>query len=124
MRNERIKALVCLDGSIKYQFQKLLSSSYANLSKVDVPFIFMSQKDIPLNVMIEDKIDTTLNRSFIFFDSLKHSQAYYLKFNDLTHPYFSSMGILFQDRDARQDKSDREIIFSYEWVNNYTMHFL
>ncbi len=124
MKNERIKALVCLDGSIKYQFQKLLSSSYANVSKVDVPFIFMSQKDIPLSVMIEDKIDTTLNKNFPFFDSLKHSHAYYLKFNDLTHPYFSSMGILFQDRDPRQDKSDKEIIHSYEWVSNYTMHFL
>lgn len=124
MRNEQIKALVCLDGSIKYQSQKLLSSSYANVSKVDVPFMFMSQKDIPLSVMIEDKIDTTLNQNFYFFDSLKHSQAYYLKFNDLTHPYFSSMGILFQDRDPRQDKSDKEIIASYEWVNSYTMHFL
>jgi len=124
MRNKRIKALVCLDGSIKYQFQRLLSSSYANLSNVDVPFIFMSQKDIPLSVMIEDKIDTTLNRNFVFFDSLEHSQAYYLKFNDLTHPYFSSMGILFQDRDPRQDKSDKEIIVSYGWVSNYTMHFL
>jgi dienelactone hydrolase len=124
MRNERIKALVCLDGSIKYQLQKLLSSNYADLSKVDVPFLFMSQKDIPLSVMIEDKIDTTLNRSFTFFDSLKHSQAYYLKFNDLTHPYFSSMGIHFQERDPRQDKSDREIIDSYQWVSIYTMHFL
>jgi pimeloyl-ACP methyl ester carboxylesterase len=124
MKNERVKALICLDGSIKYQFQKLLFSSYANMSKVDVPFIFMSQKDIPLSVMIEDKIDTTLNQNFPFFDSLKHSQAYCLKFNDLTHPYFSSMGILFQDRDPRQDKSDKEIIASYGWVCKYVMHFL
>lgn len=116
MRNERIKALICLDGSIKYQFQKLLSSSYADLSKVDVPFIFMAQKDIPLSVMVEDQIDTTLNRNFAFFDSLRHSQAYYLKFNDLTHPYFSTMGVLFQDRDPRQDKSDKEITASYKWV--------
>jgi tetratricopeptide (TPR) repeat protein len=124
MRNDRIKALVCLDGSIKYQFEKLLSSSYTNLSRVNVPFMFMSQKDIPLPVMIEDKIDTTLNRRFGFYDSLKYSQAYYLKFNDLTHSYFSSMGILFQDRDPRQDKSDTEIIASYKWVTDYTLHFL
>lgn len=124
MRNDRIKALVCLDGSVKYQLEKLLSSSYANLSRVDVPFMFMSQKDIPLAVMIEDKIDTTLNRRFGFFDSLKYSEAYYLKFNDLTHSYFSSMGILFQDRDPRQDKNDEQIIVSYGWVNKYTLHFL
>ncbi|UXE67147.1 MAG: alpha/beta hydrolase [Chryseotalea sp. WA131a] len=124
MKNERIKALVCLDGSIKYQFEKILTSSYANLSRVNVPFIFMSQKDIPLPVMIADKIDTTLNKRFDFYDSLKHSQAYYLKFNDLTHSYFSSMGVLFQDRDPRQDKSDKEIISSYGWMTNYTLHFL
>ncbi len=124
MRNEHVKALVCLDGSIKYQLDKLLSSSYATLLRVDVPFIFMSQKDIPLNVMYEDKIDTTLNKRFEFYDSLKYSQAYYLKFNDLTHSYFSSMGILFQERDPRQDKSDKEIIASYGWVTNYTLHFL
>jgi Dienelactone hydrolase and related enzymes len=124
IRNKRIKALLCLDGSIKYQFPKLLSSSYADISKVDVPFMFMSQKDIPLSVMIEDNIDTTLNRNFAFFDSLKHSQAYYLKFNDLTHSYFSSMGVLFQERDGRQDKSNRQIIASYNWVKIYSLHFL
>jgi tetratricopeptide (TPR) repeat protein len=124
MKNERIKALICLDGSVKYQLEMLLSSSYANLSKVNVPFIFMSQKDIPLRVMIEDKIDTTLNKQFAFYDSLKFSQAYYLKFNDLTHSYFSSMGVLFQERDPRQDKSETEIISSYGWMNKYTLHFL
>ena len=57
MMDKRIKAIVCLDGSIKYQFQKIQSSPYFDLSKVDVPLIFMSQKDIPTAVMKEDKID-------------------------------------------------------------------
>lgn len=124
MKNEKVKAIVCLDGSVKYQLDKLLASPFAILSKVDVPFIFMSQKDIPMEVMKADKIDTTLNNQFGFYDSLKFSDAYYIKFNDLTHSYFSSMGILFQDRDLRQDKSDSEIITSYGWVNRYTLNFL
>jgi hypothetical protein len=106
------------------QLEKLLSSSYADLAKVDVPFILMSQKDIPMSVMIEDKIDTTLNRNFVFFDSLKYSSAYYMKFNHLTHPYFSSLGILFGERDSRQDRSDTEILESYGWLGTYTLHFL
>ena len=124
MMNKRIAAIVCLDGSIKYQYQKILLSPYYDLSKVDVPFIFMSQKDIPQKVMTEDNLDTALNTKFEFYDSLKYSNAYYLKFNDLTHAYFSSMGILFQDRDARQDKSDSAIMNSYKWVNIYTLNFL
>lgn len=123
MKNKKVKALICLDGSVKYQFNKLIASPYSDLS-IDIPFIFMSQKDIPLQVMIEDKIDTTLNNTFHFYDTLTQSEAYYLKFHDLTHSYFSSMGILFQKRDPRQDKSDLEIISSYGWVSRYTLHFL
>jgi tetratricopeptide (TPR) repeat protein len=42
----------------------------------------------------------------------------------LTHPYFSSLGVLFQPRDKRQDKSDGEIMASYQWVSVYTLNFL
>lgn len=122
--DKRVKAIICLDGSIKYQYQKIQSSPYFDFSKVDVPFIFMSQKDIPKDVMKEDKIDSTLNTTFEFYDSLKYSNAYYLKFNNMTHSYFSAMGVLFQDRDIRQDKSDTEIMDSYKWVNIYTLNFL
>jgi dienelactone hydrolase len=124
MVDKRIKAIVCLDGSIKYQLQKIQLSPYFKLSNFDVPFIFMSQKDIPEKVMKEDKIDTLLNSKFEFYDSLKYSTAYSLKFHDLTHSYFSSMGVLFQDRDARQDKSDKAIMNSYRWLNIYTLNFL
>lgn len=124
MRNDRIRALVCLDGSVKYQLKKLLSSSSADMSRVDVPFLFMSQKDIPMKVMIEDRIDTTLNNNFAFFDSLRYSDAYYLKFHQLTHSHFSTMGVLFQDRDPRQDKTDAEISAGYHLVNIYTLNFL
>ena len=124
MMDRRIKAVVCLDGSIKYQFEKIVSSPYFNISKFNVPFVFMSQKDIPLKVLAQDNIDTAINSKFEFYDSLKYSKAYSLKFNDLTHAYFSSMGVLFQDRDVRQDKSDSAIMKSYQWVNIYALNFL
>ncbi|CAN5343640.1 hypothetical protein BH09BAC3_BH09BAC3_07970 [soil metagenome] len=124
MKNDRIKALVCLDGSVKYQLNRLMLASDADIAKVDVPVLFMSQKDIPLNVLVEDNIDSLLNTRFEFYDSLKFSEAWHLKFNNLTHSYFSSMGIFFQDRDMRQDKSEKEIALSYKWVCDYTLQFL
>lgn len=42
MRNENIKAIVSLDGSIKYQFDTLKKSPFFNMEKVDVPFIHMA----------------------------------------------------------------------------------
>lgn len=124
MRNRSIKAIVSLDGSIKYQYPTLQKSPFSAIERVDVPFIHMSQKDIPEEVMIEDNIDTTLNHSFKFYDDLIYSKAYRLKFHNLTHQYFSTLGILFGNRDERQDKSDSEIMESYTWMALYTLNFL
>lgn len=124
MQNRYIKAIVSLDGSIKYQYNTLKKSSFASIDKVTVPFIHMAQKNIPKEVMLADHIDTTLNTSFEFYDSLRYSHAYRLKFNKLTHSYFSSMGVLFENRDPKQDKSDQEIMESYRWVATYTLQFL
>lgn len=124
MRNANIKAIVSLDGSIKYQYGTLKKSPFFNINKVDVPFIHMSQKDIPEQVLVEDKIDSTLNNHFEFYDDLKYSKAFQLKFHNLTHSYFSTLGVLFQERDNRQDKSDSEIMQSYKWVSTYTLKFL
>lgn len=124
MRDNRIKAIVSLDGSIKYQFKTLKKSPFSNINNVNVPFIHFSQKDIPTEVLIQDNIDSTLNYEFEFFDNLKYSDAYHYQFHNLTHSYFSTLGMLFQPRDLRQDKSDNEIMESYQWVCFYTLNFL
>ncbi len=123
MRNKSIKAMVSLDGSIKYQYGTLKTSPFYNIENMNIPFIHFSQKEIPSQVLIEDKIDPKLNTEFEFFDSLKYSHAYHLQFHHLTHSYFSTLGVLFQPRDPRQDKEDAEIMASYRWVTAYTLHF-
>jgi len=124
MRNKHIKAIVSLDGTIRYDYKALKASPFHDITHVDVPFIHVAQKDIPEMVLKEEKIDPKLNSEFEFYDSLVHSDAYKLKFHDLTHANFSSFGILFRPRDKRQDKSDEKILASYTLVSNYTLHFL
>lgn len=124
MRNNRIKANVSLDGSIRYQYATLQKSPFADIKRANVPFIHMAQKDIPENVLKEDKLDAALNTKFDFYDSLVYSQAYSLKFHNLTHSSFSTLGVLFQPRDPRQDKTDQEIMESYKLVSHYTLTFL
>ncbi|MGY0406711.1 hypothetical protein, partial [Pseudoalteromonas sp. SYSU M81241] len=83
--------------------------------KMDVPYIHMAQKDIPEIVLKEDNIDAALNTEFKLYDSITKSIAYRLKFQNLTHSHFSTLGVLFANRDKRQDKSDPEIMESYKW---------
>jgi len=124
MRNGRIGAVVSLDGTERYQFSLLKESPFFDPEKMDVPYLHMAQKDIPEIVLEEDQIDPKLNTSFELYDSLSRSTVYRLKCHHLTHSYFSMLGVLFEPRDKRQDKSDREIMESYKWVAKYTLHFL
>jgi len=124
MRNSRIGAVVSLDGTERYQYDLLSESPFFDPEKMEVPYLHMAQKDIPETVLKEDDIDPKLNTTFELYDSLTRSTIYRFKYHHLTHAYFSTLGVLFETRDKRQDRSDREIMKSYKWVSNYTLHFL
>ncbi|MEP5912326.1 MAG: prolyl oligopeptidase family serine peptidase, partial [Flavobacteriaceae bacterium] len=124
MRNKNIKAVVSLDGTERYQYSLLEKSPFFHKENIDVPYIHMAQKDIPLKVLEEDNINAELNTRFDLFDSITKSKVYRLKFQNLTHSYFSTLGVLFEKRDKRQDKSDSEIMESYKWLSTYTLNFL
>jgi len=124
MRNDNIKAVISLDGTERYQYPLLEKSPFFDFTKMDVPYLHMAQKDIPEKVLQEDGIDAELNSSFRLYDSISKSHAFQLKFHDLTHAYFSTLGVLFQTRDERQDKSDTKIMESYRWVSEYVLNFL
>ena len=51
MRNDRIKALVSLDGTERYQESILKESPFFDYGKLDVPYIHMAQKNIPDSVL-------------------------------------------------------------------------
>lgn len=123
-RNDKINAVVSLDGTERYQYQLLEKSPFFEPNSIDVPYIHMAQKNIPKEVLKEDHIAPELNSKFQLFDSITNSNAYTLKFHNLTHSYFSTLGVLFEQRDKRQDKNDFEIMESYKWVSIYTLNFL
>lgn len=124
MRNSNIKVVVSLDGTERYRAALLQESPFFNFEKMDVPYLHMAQKEIPEIVLREDGIDPVLNTRFELYDSITKSEAYSLRFNHLTHSYFSTLGVLFEQRDPRQDKSDPEIMESYKWVAVYSKRFL
>lgn len=122
--HEKIRVIVSLDGSIKYQYPTLLASASADISRVDVPFIHFAQKSIPIEVMLEDGIDTSLNHNFQFYDDLTNSEATKIVMQHLTHSHFSTLGVLLSDRDPRQDMAEDQIIASYRWMSRVIMEYL
>ncbi|WP_075351959.1 dienelactone hydrolase family protein [Algoriphagus marinus] len=123
-RDNRIKAVVSLDGSIKYAYKTLQESLFFKIENANVPFIHMAQKDIPKEVLKSDNLDESLNNEFAFFEELSQNDAFQLKFLHMTHSYFSTFGLLFGNRDPRQDHADSLIMESYGIVAEYTLNFL
>lgn len=124
MKHEEISAIVSLDGTERYNYPVLEKSPYFNLDRFDIPYIHFAQKEIPKEVLTADKISEELNYKFQLYDSLKYSNIYRYRFHDLTHSYFSSFGVLFANRDKRQDKSDAKIMASYNLLCQHTLQFL
>ena len=124
MKNKNISAVVSLDGADRYNYPVLEKSPFFNLDNFVIPYIHFAQEEIPKEVLTNDKIPEELNYKFQLYDSLKYSNVYRYRFQDLTHSYFSSFGVLFADRDKRQDKSDDKIMASYKLLCQHTLQFL
>ncbi|WP_029038006.1 prolyl oligopeptidase family serine peptidase [Salinimicrobium xinjiangense] len=124
MKNKNVSAIVSLDGTERYNYPVLEKSPYFNLDKFNIPYIHFGQKEIPEEILTTDKIPAELNYKFQLYDSLQYSNAYSYRFHDLTHSYFSSFGVLFANRDKRQDKSDAKIMASYKLLSEHTLQFL
>ncbi|MDT0622954.1 prolyl oligopeptidase family serine peptidase [Croceitalea vernalis] len=124
MKNKNISAVVSLDGAERYNYPVLEKSPYFNLDKFSIPYIHFAQKEIPKEVLTADKMSEELNYKFQLYDSLKNSNIYRYRFHDLTHSYFSCFGVLFANRDKRQDKSDEKIMASYNLLCQHTLQFL
>lgn len=124
MNHKNVNAIVSLDGTERYNYAVLEKSPYFNLDKFTIPYIHFAQKEIPEEVLKSDKIPAELNYKFQLNDSLKYSNVYSYRFHDLTHSYFSSFGVLFANRDKRQDKSDDKIMVSYKLMSEHTLQFL
>jgi hypothetical protein len=45
MRNDNIKSLICLDGTIRYDSKLFKKSPFADISKIDIPFLYLASKE-------------------------------------------------------------------------------
>jgi len=121
-RNPTIRAVVCLDGSIRAFYNKLFKAwSFADVSRMDVPILFLNSKQPPPEIITRLQLDPT----FVFFDSLRYAQAYRLDFNELVHQNFGAWFIRLLPRDASIGEADQKIVNrGFAAISQYTLNFL
>ncbi|MCP5046112.1 MAG: alpha/beta hydrolase [bacterium] len=127
MRDSRIRAVICLDGSIAYNkyFDEMVTKSlHYNLDKITMPLLFMRSKKIPDDIM--KKFGALPQSNVTFYDKLKYSDACFLRFSHMMHGDFSSTFLTFLDmKDPNNLASSREQVHrSYNLVVKYVHSFL
>jgi dienelactone hydrolase len=128
-RDNRIKTLFALDGSMRYFPGLIKQSGYARPDLMRIPLLFFTQGDISL----EERDEPVNDPGQVGPNALNawtHGDLVTVRMLGLTHGEFSSMfqrDENFWKRNERTMKADytrADGITGYAWVARYTLHFL
>jgi dienelactone hydrolase len=85
-RDNRISALVSLDGSVRYFPELVRSAKYVSPDRLTAPYLYVAAQP----TSIEDQIARKSDMSGSLLNELKYADFYKLTMNSMTHANFSS----------------------------------
>ena len=123
-KDARIKALVNLEGSLRY-FPELIdggkdAAKYVTPAKVAVPMLYLSRRLSTIESLSRDEVDTR----YSFMNQMKYSDVYIVSFMPLQHGDFSSYNQRMAQDDNFTEYSRDEVAQAYSLAARYTRHFL
>ena len=129
-RDNRIKALFALDGSMRYFPGLIKQSGYAHPDLMGIPLLFFTQGAITLEEQEQVLNDPERMSGKSTLNAWTHGDLITVHMLGLTHGEFSSM---FQrdesfwkgsEKFMKADYTRADGTTSYAWVARYTVHFL
>ncbi len=118
VQDDRITALVCLDGTIRYGADILKEAKYVSASRVTVPFLFLASRDIPIEQLSPESV------SVKFLNDIKYSDFHFVSFQGMQHLDFASAFIRLRPDTQFSDYSAAEISENHSWMARYILNFL
>ncbi len=117
-KDSRIKALVALDGSVRYWPQLTKQAAYLTPLRMTAPLLFIAarQEDYEL-------LPNTPNRDTSPLNQMKYADLYFVKMAPMDH---GSFGTLFSQRlnGWYGDYGKAEVTTATDWMETYVLRFL
>ncbi len=118
-----IRALVCLDGSIRYYYSPTFTSwPGRSISSLGAPILFFAQKPFTIEELTPQNFDRLSHNNF--FNDLVTADWWVVTMYRMRHADFGSNNIRLGAATAPTEYSPQEIAASYAWVARYTREFL
>jgi dienelactone hydrolase len=119
-RDRRIKALVALDGSVRY-FPKLVSESqYVTPARVTVPMLYLAQRPLSIEEQLRYGIDTSSS----FLNAMRYADLYKVTMYPMEHLAFASEFLRFMPSGSFKEYTRGEVSLAHSWAMRYVRHFL
>ncbi len=123
-KDGRIKALVSLDGSLRY-WPKLVdggkeAAQYVTPARVTAPLLFLGER--PRTV--EENLRSTNLVNYSFMNEMKYADVYIVNFQPMKHGSFSSYAMRNASDSWFGDYTRAEVSLAHSWAARYTRHFL
>ena len=127
LRSSSVAALVCLDGSIAYWYQRVLKGGpFVDPDHFTVPALFLKQKDPFPALSPAVKAAYGADTLFTFFNALRYSDAYLVTFETMGHQNFKALHdkLPAAKPTPASVRGDSVTSAAYERVARYTLAFL
>jgi len=120
-QDDRISALVCLDGTIRAGYGGgyfLKDAKYVTANRVTVPLLYLASRDTPVESFSPEDVAPN------FLNDLKYSDFHFVSFYGMQHWDFSSYMIRFCPDAHFAEYTAAEISESHSWMARYVLNFL
>jgi dienelactone hydrolase len=119
-RDERIKALVCIDGAVRYFNSIVVQARYAVPEKLTTPLLFLAQSPASMETNIRYKEDM----SGSFMSRMTNADVYLLTMYPMEHTNFGSSFIRLDDAANYKEYTPAEVSSAYSLGARYILNFL
>src|SRR5205823_13035251 len=118
-KDQRIKALVSLDGSLRY-FPQLVdggkdAAKYVTPARFAVPLLYLASQ--PRSV---EQLASGTAARYSFMNEMKYSDVYIVSLLPMKHANFSSYDMRMEPDDGFGDYTRDEVSLAHSWAARYT----
>ena len=123
-RDDRIRALVSIDGSVRTYPQFVnggaKAAHYVSPERLAIPMLYVGRRNRSLEEINKAGTDTSFN----LLNRMDYSDLYIATMQYMNHMDFSSWALRINDDGAFDDHTREEATQAYRWTAQYISHFL